>query len=303
MKKFIKIFVSLAIIIFIFRFVETVEVSKTLQLLSAGPLCLMIGIYFISQIISAYKWYLINQEFGLKSGFKLATSAYLTGMFVNSYGLGIVGGDLTRALLIAPESKKMKALASVFVDRLHGMLILGLIGCLGYFAWSNHFNATIQYAILPLLVAFPIISILWFFFAKFILFFIPKKFNLNVKLGQAINYFQGRKKHLLIISATSAAMHLIQIFLLYLVGVFIGAEIPFHTLLVVIPFVNIITSLPFSWNGLGVREAAFIFFLSDYIHTEQAVSLGLVWLVTVTINSLIGGLFWLLNKPKIVAAV
>ncbi len=300
MRKFLKVLISLAIIFFILRFVETGEVTKTLKLLSFPELGLLIVLYLLGQVVSAYKWHLINQELNFQSSFIQTVKAYFTGMFVNSYGLGIVGGDLTRALLVAGEAQKIKSLAGVFIDRVHGMLILGLIGCFSYLLWSNHFSSTIQYAILPLLVSFPCISLVWFFFPKLISLIIPSKIKQSNKFKQIINYYDGRGKHLLHTSLLSGLMHMGQFFLLYLIALFLGATIPFHTLLVVIPFVNIITSLPFSWNGLGVREASYIFFLNDYISNEQAVGIGLVWLVTVTINSLIGGIVSLFNKSKLV---
>lgn len=58
---------------------------------------------------------------------------------------------------------------------------------------------------------------------------------------------------------------------------------------VAIPFVNILGSLPISWQGLGVRETAYIFFLSSYLSNEQAVAFGAMWFLGVTVSSAIGG--------------
>jgi len=72
-----------------------------------------------------------------------------------------------------------------------------------------------------------------------------------------------------------------------------GISIPFTTLLLVIPFVNIVCSLPISWNGLGVREKAYTYFLATapaIVSYEQAVAFGAIWLLAVTVSSALGGI-------------
>jgi uncharacterized membrane protein YbhN (UPF0104 family) len=76
-----------------------------------------------------------------------------------------------------------------------------------------------------------------------------------------------------------------------------GTHIPWHVLLVTIPVVNILSTLPISWNGLGVRENGYVFFLAPLILSrEQAVAFGAMWLFAMTISSAIGGLVAALSK-------
>jgi hypothetical protein len=72
----------------------------------------------------------------------------------------------------------------------------------------------------------------------------------------------------------------------------VGSQIPLATLFVVIPLVNIASSLPISWNGLGVRENSYMYFLTAapaLVSNEQAAALGALWLLAVTVTSAIGG--------------
>jgi hypothetical protein len=78
----------------------------------------------------------------------------------------------------------------------------------------------------------------------------------------------------------------------------LGAEIPLATLFVVIPLVNIASSLPISWNGLGVRENSYMFFLTAapaLVTKEQAAAFGALWLLAVTVTSAIGGIVALIS--------
>jgi uncharacterized membrane protein len=72
----------------------------------------------------------------------------------------------------------------------------------------------------------------------------------------------------------------------------VGATIPITLLFVIIPMVNIASSLPISWNGLGVRETSYMFFLSTapvVLSPEQATAFGAIWLLAVTTTSVVGG--------------
>ena len=79
----------------------------------------------------------------------------------------------------------------------------------------------------------------------------------------------------------------------------VGASIPWKSLLVVIPFVNLVSTLPISWQGIGVRENAYVFFLAPaYLSREQALAFGALWLLAVTTASAVGGLLSVLTKDN-----
>jgi uncharacterized membrane protein YbhN (UPF0104 family) len=68
-------------------------------------------------------------------------------------------------------------------------------------------------------------------------------------------------------------------------------------LLVTIPVINILSSLPISWSGLGVRENGYLFFLApQFISREHAISFGVMWLLAMAISSAIGALVLVFSK-------
>ena len=74
-------------------------------------------------------------------------------------------------------------------------------------------------------------------------------------------------------------------------GLAIGVDIPWAYLFVTIPFVNILSTLPVSWNGVGVRENLYVAFLAPAVLSEeQAITLGALWIISVTICSAVGGI-------------
>ena len=76
-----------------------------------------------------------------------------------------------------------------------------------------------------------------------------------------------------------------------------GIEVSFLHLLVIITLISVITMIPVSLNGLGVREASYVlFFQSIGVPEGIALSVSLLFFFLVTISSLIGGLFWLMER-------
>jgi hypothetical protein len=50
-----------------------------------------------------------------------------------------------------------------------------------------------------------------------------------------------------------------------------------------------------SLNGLGIREGAFIYFLTPYMGKEYAAALGILWLGLLILLSVIGGAIYLIR--------
>jgi glycosyltransferase 2 family protein len=117
------------------------------------------------------------------------------------------------------------------------------------------------------------------------------------KLNNVAEMVPRKNRVLVLITAISVIFHSLQISMHALMAYGVGASIPWGTLFVVIPFVNIASSLPISWNGLGVREKSYEFFLTPLLllSREQALAFGGVWLLAVTVCSAVGGIVALVS--------
>src|SRR3954453_11795654 len=108
--------------------IRLVNLGQLKQMILAVPLTtitLVILTVFLGQLLSSYKWWLLACSGGISVPWVLAFKAYFFGMFVNWFGLGTIGGDVARGLVLGSRSKqKATALASVFADRVHGLTVL-----------------------------------------------------------------------------------------------------------------------------------------------------------------------------------
>ena len=89
-----------------------------------------------------------------------------------------------------------------------------------------------------------------------------------------------------------------------LLGAGIGIKLPLPFYFVSLPLVILITLIPISFNGIGVREGAFIYFFGlKGVGAEPALGLGLLFFSVQVALSLIGGMAYAagLHRQSIVS--
>jgi hypothetical protein len=276
--------------------VKTVDFSTLKGTIASIPLAtvvLVIGGYTVGQLLSSVKWWTIARSGGIAVPYTTVLKAYFIGMFVNCFGFGMVGGDVARGILVAQGlPKKTEGIASVVADRVHGLTVLSCIALVtGIFLGSDRVPKELVQLLGVLTVGF----VAGWIIGPWVLSNVPffKNTKIALKMKQVAAIFPRDAKTLVIITALSAVFHTVQILLHGAMAAGVGANIPWATLFLVIPLVNIVSSLPISWNGLGVREKSYIYFLTAtpaILTNEQAVAFGALWLMAVTVTSAIGGI-------------
>lgn len=293
LKFLLKFAVSIFMLALVLRYVNFHSLKVELLSLSIPTIAFIILWYSAGQCISAYKWTLIARAGGLQIRYTTALKAYFIGMFVNCYGFGVVGGDLARGLLLAEDhTVKAEALSSVVADRLHGLTVLALIAALGAISCLILGVYTqLPYLTYSLSALGACMVLSWFIGPKVLLALVPKSNSWRKKIESILAVFPKDPPTLGKITVISVCFHTTQIFLHWFIARMLGFSIPLEYLVVAIPVVNILSTLPISWNGLGVREKSYTSFLAPAVlSNSQAVALGAMWLLAVITSSAIGGI-------------
>jgi glycosyltransferase 2 family protein len=296
MKLLIKIFLSLAMLTLAVRLVDLHELKHSLLSIPLPTLAMVVIIFFFGQLLSSYKWWLLARSGSIEAPWLLAAKAYFLGMAVNCFGFGTVAGDLARALVLGRKSKKTAtALASVFADRVHGMTVLAAIGVVSTaFVGRQHIGR--EYLVLLIGCATAVVAA-WYFGPGIALAALPRGGALHKNMEQIAQVFPRDPATISYISLISLVFHLLQIGLHQVMAAGFGIQIPWAVLLLTIPVINILSSLPISWNGLGVRENGYLFFLApQFVSREHAIAFGAMWLLAMAISSAIGALVLVLSK-------
>jgi len=289
-KFLCKLFISSIFIAFIFYFCGKDSLIDKFKTIPISFIVLIAGLFAITQVMSATKWHVLVRNAKVDISLFHTIKIFFIGMFVNMVGVGTVGGDIVRALLIDKTGEnKSKCLATVVADRAIGLSVLASIGLISAVVFSI---STIDDRYIWLAILFILVVSLFFFYIDRVLtlaaLLMPKyaKFFNNIAIAFPKNKFVLCKVILL-----AFIFHISQILLAAYIINFLGAEIPFSYILFAVPFINFLTTLPLSFMGLGLREGAYAyFFVPAYFSTvEQAILVGTVWSIANITASCIGG--------------
>jgi len=97
-----------------------------------------LGVYFTALTITVLRWWILVRALGmaltLREALRIGFLAYLFNLA--PMGIGIVGGDLLKAFLLAHRQagRRVDALAGVVVDRVVGLLVLLMVASVAVFA-------------------------------------------------------------------------------------------------------------------------------------------------------------------------
>jgi len=288
-KGLVKFAVSLLMLALVLTLVDVQTLRQTLLSIPWYIALLAVLGYSTSMAVTSAKWWLLARAGNIIVPYSRALKAVYLGMFANCFGVGTLTGDMLRGVVLAQDRpQKLEAVISVFADRALGLAMLSLVGVIATATVSgHHLEPLFVYALCA--VALSILAG-WFIGPFIILRIVPKGNKLRAKIEQVIEVFAKDPGTIVLVCCISVLFHLMQITLQWLIARGININVSLPSMLVTIPFVNILSTLPISWNGLGIREHAYILLLAEVFTKEQAVAVGAVWLFGLTVSGLIGGI-------------
>jgi uncharacterized membrane protein YbhN (UPF0104 family) len=233
-------------------------------------------------------------------------------MFFNLFAPGTVGGDISKIYYLARggggendegwAAVTLRATVSVVADRTIGMFVLVWLGAAGlllfpYYAVPAGVRS-VTYALALAMVAgglmLPLVPRL-----------LPRDGHpLVVKLRVALKSYGVGFRAIPLALAYSAVVHLVQAWMHIFMGRALNVEIPYSFCVIIYPLVGTFAALPLSFNGIGLREYGYLFLLPAIgVSPEKAIAFGLVLFIIVALDSLLGGLlFLIIRDPKPLAA-
>jgi glycosyltransferase 2 family protein len=249
--------------------------------------------YVCTQFISAMRWHLLLSCAGIKCSRQKAVEATFIGMAINSVGLGTVGGDLGKALLVSSKGLLGLSVATVAADRLLGMGVLASIGVI-----SSVFAALpaghLLYEAVALVVVFGGAAV-WLLLPE-TLQYLTRFERLRRHVAPLSAAFPRDRKVLSKMIAVALLYHAMQIGIVGVMMHGMGLHVDVLYLFSAVPFINIASTLPLSWMGLGVRESLYItFFAPSCMTAVQAVTISALWFISLTAGALAGGVVALLT--------
>jgi len=234
-------------------------------------------------------------------------SFYFVGFFFNNFLPTSVGGDVMRAWGVGAIYRKMKeSFASALIERLLGLYATLFVAiCAIPFAGIN----TNSIIITVLVMLFIVVLFMVFLFSnravRFLLKilykirFLRKASDTLESFVETVRVYRSRRKTVFYGFLISVVYQFLLILEVYLVSLSLGMNVPLIVYLSVVPIVWVISFIPVSLNGLGLRELGFSVTLTQLGYaSENAVAVSLmVWFVGLC-ASVIGAVIFAVRKIK-----
>jgi len=309
---FAKILVSAGLLAFFLSRIDVSQFWGTLLAADVGYVSIALAVYIICQVISAMRWTVLSRPLGFTMGLSGMTAYYFIGMFFNLFAPGTVGGDLSKIYYLTVDGQKagekswsaatLRATVSVVADRAVGMFVLVWLGAIGLF-WFSHY--AVPAAVRSVTFALAAALLVGGLCLPLVTKFLPNDSHpLIAKLRVALQSYGSGLSAIPVALLLSLVVHLIQAWMHVVMGKALNLEIPFTFCLILYPLVGTFAAIPISFNGIGLRESGYLFLLSAIgISSEKAVAFGLLLFVIVTLDSLLGGLLFLLKRKENAAIV
>ncbi len=296
----LKIKASISVLIFACLFIfGKVDLSKSWQAASAAnfKLLFLAAIIFITAtFLNAYRWQLLARAVGFDTPFLRLAQYCFIGLFFNLFLPSTVGGDASRCYYLAKGTHKFRtAFYSVFADRTMGIAVLFLFASLGLLFGPGGSQLPVSLKIPVYAGTILIFLVLPFvpYLAKTILG--PDNWVTKQLHHPALQTYQREKNLIFVSLVLSVVLQIIIVICHIIIGLALGLnKVPMWYYFVFYPSVAVLGFITPSFNGIGVREGAYTYFLS-LVGVDRSLGLtyAIVWLGLITTNSLVGGLVYM----------
>lgn len=294
----IKVLVTSALVYWLYVQMETGTTLDVVTGIEPSLLLFVICLHCMVFVLSALRWWLLLSTANVSLPFSRALPSYYLGVFLNNFLPTSMGGDVARIVHLRLRGLSTKALiGSSLVDRIIGLTVVIMIGaCAIIVSPMIPLNpdmvtvlAFIAFAALlsPLLLMTP--------YAVELVNRFTKKYHgtrLRLAILEIVSLCQSYRRArpvLLAAYGITVLMQCIIVFIYFLLGNGIGVNIPLLAYFTIIPLVFVVTSLPISIGGLGVREGALVGMLvAAGANNQLAISLSILYLIVLWIASLPG---------------
>jgi glycosyltransferase 2 family protein len=292
-NKWLRLLVSAGLLAWLGWRLNWLQVAEAFRHLRVGFWLAAVGVYAAAQVASAFRWRLLARPLGLCQPVGRFAVYYFVGMFFNLFLPTSVGGDVVRAwYLDGGSGHRLFAFLSVLVDRLSGLAVLLLLACTAVLLCPVALPRWIPWSVW-LTIACGAGGLLTATLAA-------RWTDRGTRLGRL---FEGIKRYLyqpgLLAQATALSLVVqgANIILVWLVGLSIQAPVPASYYWIAVPMVTLLTLLPVSLNGIGVREGGMILFLSPLgVSEATALSLAFLWFTVFTTVSAAGAVVYLFGS-------
>ncbi|MDP8260679.1 MAG: lysylphosphatidylglycerol synthase transmembrane domain-containing protein [Candidatus Gygaella obscura] len=307
MKKIIIIFFKIAIsfflLLFLFKKIDTENVFILLGSFNKFFIVVSFLLFCFAYFLGMVRWLMLLYISEVDFSIKKVVVTYLGSQFFSLFVPSIIGSDVARSIDLGKYSNSFKKVAvTVFLDRLSGSIGLVLVAFSSLLLGKSFINNFYVYLIIYVFVLAILIILTLLFNSRIFDFFSRvlqgrgrfwDKFFL---IHKEIFYFRKHRFLLLLNIAISVVIQLVVPVIFWILTNSLYGGVSIFPFLIIVPIVTVISAIPITIGGLGVREWSMVLFLSQLgLDKSLSASLSLLQFVFLISVGVIGGIVYVLT--------
>lgn len=259
-----------------------------------------LALYLVAQATSAYRWSLLTAAAGFSRSFADHLRLYFAGMFFSLCLPTSIGGDVYKAYQLADQnSQRVLAAGSVLLDRAIGLSALAVVAL-----WGLAFRQFGFLSFASTLMALGLTAAAMLLLRSAIRVF-DRLDRLAIASAAAapllakVRTYAASPRALMAAFGLSLAIQALNVVVVLVLARSMSIELPSSVFFVAVPCVAVVTVLPVSISGVGLREGGLAAVLGAYgLATELGVGLGIAWFAIVMLAGLVGGAVYLTARRE-----
>jgi len=298
--------VSLLVLSVLVAKVDLKEALSTILAAKWTFLAVSWGLMILSTILGSYRWKVLIHVQGDNFRLGRLIKLYFIGMFFNLAMPSLVGGDVVRGYSISRSTKSIsRSFIPILLERgigLFALISISLIAASSLLSYSKiirGWGGLLSVGAFALLLLIFLLRKHFYSFAVGLLKLIGFKEASGKVQGirDILRQYRRSKRSISFAFLISLFIQILVILTNYFIALSMDIEIPLYSLCIYVPIINLISMVPISLNGVGIREGAYVYFLGmANVSKSSALSLSLVWLGVLLLCGIIGGIFWLAGE-------
>ena len=296
--------ISIALLFLLFRSLDLAALRSLFATMPLWFYLLSLSAVLGGQVLYAWRWKQILAASGVPVTVGTAVQQYFIGIFLNNFFPSTVGGDMAKVYYLGRHHGYRPIAASIVLDRLLSIGLLALLATAMYWIApdpSPQFVATRAFV-----TALAVCLIGGLVLAARGTGGLPQRLSrfgtLAVGFAERAQRFRydmaaaARRPQVVVQSAAVVATYFFVLTAVYRAFLLINtsAHPPYLTLLTAVTTASLLSNIPVSVNGLGLREQLHAILLQPLgVPREAAVAISLLIFAHLLVSSLLGLFFWM----------
>jgi uncharacterized protein (TIRG00374 family) len=254
-----------------------------------------LGLVLIALVVGAYRWGRLLDKAGIHLDMSPLARVYAVSIFSNTFLPTAIGGDITRALLVVRRGPMLTRVAiTIIIERIGGLVGLLIVAWVALVLRPSAVPKDAQIFLAWVTVAVIIGSLLSLVIvsrgSRLMGSITPTRLMPIARQSRSLFYSYARDPVALIVLVSLSVLYqsLISMQLVMLARA-IEVHLPFTTAAVILALVTVVTLIPVSIGGFGIREGTYVVLLGGAsIAATEATLISVLSVATLFLASLPG---------------